>query len=165
MNRSQRSPFAERLEAVQPSSTFSERLPAATVQVRPFHVLTKPTGPICNLDCRYWFYLETQVLYPDVGKWKPLRASHFSTPLIATIDRHRCCATLTISLAQKIGRSRGTKIILYGASKSRLPRPEGCCRVIEKSSRSKLRIYRCQARIIPKKAIECVKWAFGSRRC
>lgn len=36
---------------------------------RPFHILTKPTGPICNLDCKYCFYLEKEVLYPDVGKW------------------------------------------------------------------------------------------------
>src|SRR5580698_3833613 len=30
-----------------------------------FHVLTKPIGPICNLDCRYCFYLEKQKLYPE----------------------------------------------------------------------------------------------------
>jgi uncharacterized protein len=36
---------------------------------RPFHILTKPTGPICNLDCKYCFYLEKEVLYPDVNKW------------------------------------------------------------------------------------------------
>ena len=35
----------------------------------PFHVLAKPVGPICNLDCRYCFYLEKQVLYPDTSKW------------------------------------------------------------------------------------------------
>lgn len=29
-----------------------------------FHVLTKPVGPICNLDCRYCYYLEKQTLYP-----------------------------------------------------------------------------------------------------
>ena len=36
---------------------------------RPFHILTKPTGPICNLDCKYCFSLEKEVLYPDVNKW------------------------------------------------------------------------------------------------
>lgn len=35
----------------------------------PFHILTKPTGPICNLDCKYCFYLEKEVLYPDVASW------------------------------------------------------------------------------------------------
>src|SRR5579862_553475 len=34
-----------------------------------FHVLAKPIGPICNLDCKYCFYLEKEVLYPQVSKW------------------------------------------------------------------------------------------------
>ena len=29
-----------------------------------FHVLTKPSGPICNLNCQYCFYLEKERLYP-----------------------------------------------------------------------------------------------------
>jgi uncharacterized protein len=29
-----------------------------------FHVMTKPIGPICNLDCKYCFYLEKERLYP-----------------------------------------------------------------------------------------------------
>jgi uncharacterized protein len=36
---------------------------------RPFHVMTKPTGPICNLDCSYCFYLEKEQLYPDTKHW------------------------------------------------------------------------------------------------
>jgi uncharacterized protein len=36
---------------------------------RPFHILTKPIGPICNLDCRYCFYLEKEHLYPEERKW------------------------------------------------------------------------------------------------
>lgn len=35
----------------------------------PFHVMTKPIGPICNLDCKYCFYLEKEKLYPDTRKW------------------------------------------------------------------------------------------------
>jgi uncharacterized protein len=34
-----------------------------------FHVLAKPIGPICNLDCKYCFYLEKESLYPQVEKW------------------------------------------------------------------------------------------------
>ncbi len=34
-----------------------------------FHVLAKPIGPICNLDCKYCFYLEKEVLYPQASKW------------------------------------------------------------------------------------------------
>ena len=29
-----------------------------------FHVLTKPTGAICNLDCAYCFFLDKELLYP-----------------------------------------------------------------------------------------------------
>ncbi|MFP5108425.1 anaerobic sulfatase maturase [Neobacillus sp. C211] len=29
-----------------------------------FHILAKPTGPICNLDCKYCFYTEKEVYYP-----------------------------------------------------------------------------------------------------
>lgn len=32
---------------------------------RPFHVMAKPSGPICNLECEYCFYLEKEKLYPD----------------------------------------------------------------------------------------------------
>jgi uncharacterized protein len=31
---------------------------------RDFHVLAKPIGPICNLACKYCFYLEKETLYP-----------------------------------------------------------------------------------------------------
>ncbi|WP_411679101.1 anaerobic sulfatase maturase [Clostridium thailandense] len=30
-----------------------------------FHILTKPIGPVCNLDCRYCFYTEKKALYPE----------------------------------------------------------------------------------------------------
>lgn len=32
---------------------------------RAFHVMAKPTGPVCNLSCRYCYYLEKRLLYPD----------------------------------------------------------------------------------------------------
>jgi uncharacterized protein len=34
-----------------------------------FHVMVKPTGPLCNLDCRYCFYLEKERLYPGASDW------------------------------------------------------------------------------------------------
>jgi uncharacterized protein len=37
---------------------------------RPFHLLTKPVGPICNLDCKYCFYLEKEKLYPGEKSWR-----------------------------------------------------------------------------------------------
>jgi len=35
-----------------------------------FHVMTKPVGPVCNLDCRYCFYLEKRDLYPGNRRWR-----------------------------------------------------------------------------------------------
>jgi uncharacterized protein len=41
-------------------------LPAdgATAARRAFHVMAKPTGAVCNLDCTYCFYLAKESLYP-----------------------------------------------------------------------------------------------------
>lgn len=36
-----------------------------TAPPRAFHVMTKPIGPICNLDCKYCFYLEKKKLFPS----------------------------------------------------------------------------------------------------
>ena len=38
---------------------FPENAPPA------FHLLAKPTGAICNLDCAYCFFLDKEVFYPD----------------------------------------------------------------------------------------------------
>ncbi len=35
----------------------------------PFHVMAKPIGPICNLDCQYCFYLEKENLHPGKKSW------------------------------------------------------------------------------------------------
>ncbi|NNM06274.1 MAG: anaerobic sulfatase maturase, partial [Gemmatimonadetes bacterium] len=32
--------------------------------VPPFHVMIKPRGSICNLDCSYCYYLSKEDLYP-----------------------------------------------------------------------------------------------------
>jgi uncharacterized protein len=34
----------------------------------PFHIMAKPHGPICNLDCTYCYYLEKERLYPTTGR-------------------------------------------------------------------------------------------------
>jgi uncharacterized protein len=33
-------------------------------------LLAKPVGPICNLDCKYCFYLEKEKLYPGEKQWR-----------------------------------------------------------------------------------------------
>ncbi len=44
--------------------------PEATPALLPaFHIMTKPVGPICNLDCKYCFYLEKESLYPQNSNW------------------------------------------------------------------------------------------------
>jgi uncharacterized protein len=47
-----------------PSATAHPALP------RSFHLMTKPVGPICNLDCKYCFYLEKEKLYPGKSNWR-----------------------------------------------------------------------------------------------
>lgn len=39
--------------------------PGVATQV--FHVMSKPTGAICNLDCEYCFFLSKEELYPGSG--------------------------------------------------------------------------------------------------
>ncbi len=35
-----------------------------------FHIMTKPIGAICNLDCTYCYYLEKEKLYPQTRQFK-----------------------------------------------------------------------------------------------
>jgi uncharacterized protein len=36
-----------------------------TAGPKAYHVMTKPIGPLCNLDCKYCFYLEKEKLFPS----------------------------------------------------------------------------------------------------
>jgi len=49
---------------MQPPQT--SRPPSPKAQA-PFHLMTKPIGSRCNLDCSYCFYLEKEKLYTDAG--------------------------------------------------------------------------------------------------
>ena len=45
--------------------TVSPALPTRPSGAPPaFHLLAKPTGAACNLDCAYCFFLDKEVLYP-----------------------------------------------------------------------------------------------------
>ncbi|MGO8792107.1 MAG: anaerobic sulfatase-maturation protein [Terriglobia bacterium] len=51
-----------------------------------FHVMAKPVGPICNLDCRYCFYLEKENLYGKKHDWAmpdPVLESYISQYIAA----------------------------------------------------------------------------------
>lgn len=46
------------------SASGSSEQGAMTTAPPAFHLLAKPTGPICNLDCEYCFFLSKEMLYP-----------------------------------------------------------------------------------------------------
>ena len=37
---------------------------------RRLHVMTKPIGPACNIDCKYCYYLHKENLYGNRERWK-----------------------------------------------------------------------------------------------
>jgi uncharacterized protein len=55
--------------AFRPAATMTLTSPIST-RPRSFHLMTKPVGPICNLDCKYCFYLEKEKLYPGKSNWR-----------------------------------------------------------------------------------------------
>ncbi len=48
---------------MQPSPTIGENRPPNAPPR--FHLLAKPSGSTCNLDCTYCFFLSKEALYPD----------------------------------------------------------------------------------------------------
>lgn len=41
-----------------------------SISREPLHVMTKPIGPICNLDCEYCYYLHKEDLYDRGERWR-----------------------------------------------------------------------------------------------
>ena len=37
---------------------------SATAPIHAFHIMTKPRGAICNLDCKYCYFLSKEMMYP-----------------------------------------------------------------------------------------------------
>jgi uncharacterized protein len=44
-------------------------LSTGQTELQAFQVMAKPTGALCNLDCKYCFYLEKEKLYPGRSAW------------------------------------------------------------------------------------------------
>jgi len=61
--------------------TFPANAPPA------FHVLIKPTGAICNLDCKYCFFLSKEMLYP--GSRFQMAEDLLETYLKQLLESHR----------------------------------------------------------------------------
>jgi serine-type anaerobic sulfatase-maturating enzyme len=64
-----------------PGFTFPRNAPPA------FHVLIKPTGAICNLDCKYCFFLWKEMLYP--GSRFQMAEDLLETYLKQLLESHR----------------------------------------------------------------------------
>ncbi len=58
-----------------PPNSIPESPAPKTPKARPFHILTKPVGAICNLKCSYCFYLEKEALYPQKRTHRDFRMS------------------------------------------------------------------------------------------
>ncbi len=63
-----------------------------------FHLLAKPTGPICNLDCEYCFFLSKEMLYP--GDRFRMADDLLETYLSQLLESHR---TPTVNVAWQGG--------------------------------------------------------------
>jgi serine-type anaerobic sulfatase-maturating enzyme len=61
--------FSDGMMADLKRNTITDTQNAAAEPLRAFHIMTKPVGPVCNLDCRYCFYLEKENLYPGKSDW------------------------------------------------------------------------------------------------
>src|SRR5688500_19743383 len=66
--------------------TTSPVLPPAST-LRHFHVLAKPTGAVCNLDCKYCFFLSKEMLYP--GSRFRMADELLETYIRQTIEGHQ----------------------------------------------------------------------------
>jgi sulfatase maturation enzyme AslB (radical SAM superfamily) len=52
-----------------------------------FHVMAKPSGAICNLDCTYCFFLSKEMLYP--GDRFRMADATLETYIRQTLESHR----------------------------------------------------------------------------
>jgi sulfatase maturation enzyme AslB (radical SAM superfamily) len=55
-----------------------------------FNIMAKPTGPLCNLNCTYCYYLEKKKLYPGTNNFK-LREASFRSAMegIELLHKHK----------------------------------------------------------------------------
>ena len=60
-----------------------------------FHLLAKPTGAVCNLDCAYCFFLSKELLYP--GSRFRMADELLETYLRQLIEAHAASPEVTIA--------------------------------------------------------------------
>jgi uncharacterized protein len=61
----------------------------------PFHLLAKPTGSVCNLDCTYCFFLSKEALYP--GDRSRMSHETLEAYVRQLLDAHRGADTVTVA--------------------------------------------------------------------
>src|SRR5881394_2531830 len=71
--------------------------PLLTVPGAPaaFHVMAKPTGAICNLDCEYCFFLSKEMLYP--GSRFRMAADLQETYIRQVLEAHRGVSEVVVA--------------------------------------------------------------------
>ena len=62
---------------------------------RAFHLLAKPTGAVCNLDCSYCFFLSKEMLYP--GSRFRMADELLETYIRQLIEAHASVPEVTIA--------------------------------------------------------------------
>jgi uncharacterized protein len=58
---------SDQLETEESTSVWPAEATGSSETPAAFHLLAKPTGAQCNLDCDYCFFLSKEMLYPDSG--------------------------------------------------------------------------------------------------
>ena len=60
-----------------------------------FHVMAKPTGAICNLDCEYCFFLSKEMLYP--GSRFRMAEELQETYIRQLLEGHECAPEVVVA--------------------------------------------------------------------
>ena len=74
---------------------FGASAPAPVAAPSAFHLLAKPTGAVCNLDCSYCFFLSKEMLYP--GSRFRMAEDLLETYLRQLIEAHASAPEVTIA--------------------------------------------------------------------
>ena len=82
-------------EDVEPLASPALPVPRPLTAPAGFHVLAKPSGAICNLDCSYCFYLEKEELYP--GDRFRMRSEVARAYVTQVIESHAGAPEITLA--------------------------------------------------------------------
>ena len=107
-----------------PITSASADVPVPTIPDAPaaFHLLAKPTGAVCNLDCSYCFFLSKEMLYP--GARFRMADELLEAYLRQLIEAHAAGAGGDGRLAGRRADADGPRLLPpFGRARRALPRP------------------------------------------